>query len=255
MEVWRRKIAVVTGAGAGIGERIADDLIKAGMTVICFEPTQAKVDAMCKKLECQEKSTGQLVPCRCDISKEYDLKAAFEGIVDVYKGVDLLVNNAAVGMNDLMSTGNLDNFKKIIDVNIYGLIACTRYAIQSMAKHKKCGYIININSICGHYMPPLPEPKFNVYIATKQAMTAATTLLRNEIKASGAKIKVTSLSPGVVRTGVFKAVKMDFMNDEFLEKNPTLSPQDVSEVVHMVLSMPRGVQINEIIFHALHEIF
>lgn len=254
LEYWKYKVAIVTGAGHGIGAEIAQDLIDIGMTVIGFEPTENRVAEMCEKFA-SSKGIGQLVPCKCDVSKDQDLKNAFEGIVDAYGGVDVLINNAAIGKEGLISTGDISDLKNVIDVNIYGLIACTRFAIQSMSKKEEAGLIININSICGHYMPPFAEPKINMYIASKRTMTVINKLIKDELKTLKCKVRVTSVSPGIVRTGIFKTAGIKFLDEEFFEKNPHLTTKDVSNVVLMILAAPRTVQVNEVIFHALHELY
>lgn len=252
---WKNKVAIVTGACHGIGAQITEDLVRIGMIVIGFEPTQERVMQMFEKMATWGNIDGQLIPCKCDISKDDDLKNAYEGIVAAYGGVNLLINNAAIGKEGLISTGDIEDMQNIVDVNIYGLIACTRFAIESMAKKEIAGQIININSICGHYMPPFAEPKINMYIASKRTMTVLNTLLKNEVKLLKLKIKVTSISPGIVRTGIFKTAGVEFLDEEFFNKNPHLTTKDVSNVVRMILAAPRSIQVNEVIFHALHEIY
>lgn len=255
MNSWKNKVAIVTGAGEGIGAEIAKDLAKIGMIVIGFEATEDKVSQMFDNQESWENLNGQLIPYKCDISQDDDLKRAFEGIVAEYHGVDLMINNAAIGKEGLIATGDLYDLKKIVDVNIYGTIACTHYAIQSMVKKKSYGYIININSICGHYMPKFAEPKINMYIASKRAMSVLNTYLRKEIKSLACNIKVTSISPGLVKTNIFKSAGVTFLNDDFFQQNPYLTTRDVSNIVIKILSAPRGIQVNEVIFHALHEVY
>ncbi|XP_062525671.1 farnesol dehydrogenase [Bombyx mori] len=254
MDHWKNKAAIVTGAGQGIGAQITEDLIKAGMTVIGFEPTQAKLTPLFNLADKYSELNNQLIPCKCDISNDNDLKNAFEGIVKLYGGVDLLVNNAAIGKAGMISTGNLEDLNNVIDVNIYGLIACSRHAIDSM-KNKGKGHIVNVNSICGHYMPSFSEPVMNVYIASKRSMTVFTKTLREELKMINSKIKITSVSPGIVKTGIFKSAGVGFIDDAFFCDNSHLTVKDVSEVILMILSSPRTVNITEIIFRGLHSSF
>lgn len=252
---WKNKVAIVTGACHGIGAQITKDLVKMGMTVIGFEPLEKRLAEMLENLEEWGPVEGQLIACKCDISNDTDLKNAFEGIVATYGGVDVLINNAAIGKEGLISTSQIEDMITVTDVNIYGLLACTRFAIQSMNSKNVPGQIININSICGHYMPNFAEPKINMYIASKRMMTVLTALLRKELKQMKNKIKVTSISPGLVRTGIFKSAGVKFLNDNFFNNNPHLTTKDVSNVILMILSAPQSIQVNEVIFHALHEIY
>lgn len=106
MKYWNKKVAVVTGAANGIGAQIAEDLAKAGLIVIGFEPTEEKVDDILVKLNKLGKIEGQLIPCKCDISNGEELKHAFEGIVKTYGGVDVLINNAAIGKEGFIDLRN-----------------------------------------------------------------------------------------------------------------------------------------------------
>lgn len=252
---WKNKVAIITGACYGIGAQITKDLLKIGMIVIGFEPTEQRVTEMFEKLEEWGPVEGQLIPCRCDISNNADLKNVFEGIVAAYGGVDLLINNAAIGKEGLICTGDIEDMITVTNVNIYGLLACTRFAIESMSRRNVPGQIININSICGHYMPPFAEPKINMYIASKRMMTVLNALLRKELKQLNIKMKVTSISPGLVRTGIFKTAGIKFIDDNFFNNHPHLTTEDVSNVILMILSTSQRLEVKEVIFHALHEIY
>lgn len=255
MEIWLSKVAVVTGAGSGIGEKIAGDLVRNGLIVFGFEPTEEKVTAMIRKRSTE--TINLFIPLKCDISNDEDLRKAFSGIIKDYGGVDLLVNNAAIGTDGMISTGDvadLNKFEEIIEVNMYGLVACTKFALQSMMKKDTTCHIININSICGHYMPSLSSPRFNVYIASKRFMTALNNLLEKEVLSENNKhIKVTSISPGIVKTNVFKSAGSSVITEEYFEKNPYLTPEDVSHIVLMALSVSKYINIKEVIVHALNE--
>lgn len=107
---------------------------------------------------------GQLIPCKCDISNVADLQKAFDGIIAAHGGVDVLINNAAIGKEGLISTSDIEDMVTVTDVNIYSFLACTRFAIESMRRRNVSGQIININSVCGLYMPTFAEPKINMYM-------------------------------------------------------------------------------------------
>ncbi|KAJ0176779.1 hypothetical protein K1T71_007958 [Dendrolimus kikuchii] len=254
MEFWRNKVAVITGAGRGIGAQIAKDLVKNGMIVIGFEPSEEKFKYILDDMLLWGNVDGEFIHQVCDISNQEQLKHSFEEINRAFGGIDILFNNAVISSAGMISTGNLELLKRSADVNIFGLIACTRLAIESMRK-KKTGLIVNVNSICGHYMPNFAEPTLNLYVVSKRAMTILNTLIRNELKISDSKIRITSISPGIVRTDIFGNSGAKFIDRKFLEQNPNMSIEDVSNIVLKILTTPRNVLVKEIIFHALHEIY
>lgn len=254
MEFWKNKVAVITGAGRGIGAQIAKDLVKNGMIVIGFEPSEDKFKYILDDMVLWGDSEGQFIHHVCDVSNPEQLKHAFEELMKMYGGIDILFNNAITLTPEMISTGNVENMERSISVNIFGLIACTRLAIESMRK-KGGGLIVNINSICGHYMPNFAEPILNIYVVAKRVMTFLNRLIRNELKTSDSKIRVTSISPGIVRTDIFEDRGIRFIDKKFLESHPHLAVEDVSNIVLYILKAPANVYIKEIIFHALHEIY
>lgn len=145
----------------------------------------------------------------CDITNNDDTETAFQWIEDQLGGVDILVNNAGTFKN----VGLLEHQKPLaelefnVDLNFIALVRCSRLAFKSMEARDSYGYIMNINSVYGHGIPPMPEAvQLGVYPSTKYAITAATEVMRNELIAlKNRKVRVTSISPGVVKTNIFTA--------------------------------------------------
>lgn len=192
MERWSGKIAVVTGASAGIGAVIAIDLAKAGCRVIGLARRPERVEAL---KECLPKTaSGELHAFKCDVTSETDIKSAFQWIEDKFGGVDILINNAGIGGTkfNLVDKDNTEQIRSIVDTNIMGPALCTREAFQSMKKRQFDGHVIMINSVLGHNVPYLVMNRsFNIYAPTKFALTAMTEILRQEFQLLKTKVKIT----------------------------------------------------------------
>lgn len=192
MDRWFGKVAVVTGASSGIGAAITVDLVKAGLIVVGFARRQERVEALREVIP--NTATGKLYAVKCDVTNETDIKNSFAWVHQTLGGVDILVNNAGIikTMN-LVDANNTNDLRETIDTNILGVVLCTREAFQSMKSRGVDGHIVIINSLAGHIIPYFVGvyPSFNIYPATKHAVTAITEVLRQEFQSFNTKIKVT----------------------------------------------------------------
>lgn len=193
MDRWTNKIAVVSGASAGIGAAIVVDLVKSNMIVIGLARRVERVEELKSKIPAT--CTGELHAFKCDLQQEDDVRAAFKWIEEKFGGVDVLVNNAGiVTQANLIDLDNTAKIKSVIDTNVLGVVYCTREAFQSMKKRNSHGHIITINSVAGHHVPYTVNtefPSFNIYPATKFAITAMTEAYRQEFQREKTKIKIT----------------------------------------------------------------
>ncbi|XP_055533752.1 farnesol dehydrogenase-like [Wyeomyia smithii] len=246
MDRWTGKVAVVTGASSGIGSATVKELIKAGMVVVGLARRVERVEALRSDLPAH--SRERLHAVKCDISKEEDILNTFRWIEGKLGGVDVLINNAGVALGDfnLIDPGNTETIRKTLDTNVVGLVICSREAFQSMKKRSFDGHIVHINSVAGHVVPPLP--RYNIYSASKFAVTAITETMRQEFRAEGTKVKVTSISPGAIDT--------EMLNPEFKAAGiPTLEAKDIAEAILYVLSTPPRVQVHELTIKPVGEGF
>ncbi|XP_053682937.1 farnesol dehydrogenase-like [Sabethes cyaneus] len=241
MERWMGKVAIVTGASSGIGAAIAKELALTGLITVGLARRDNWVETM--KAELPPEAASRLHAFPCDVSSEQQIWQAFEFVEQNFDGVDVLVNNAGTYEKvDLLAAGNTDALRRSLDVNVLGLTLCSREAFQSMNKRAVDGHIIHINSIEGHKVPFYPGA--NLYPASKHAVTALTETMRIELQKAGSKIKVTSISPGFVRTPMVELC--DTYNDLQVEKMPMLNPEDIAHGVIYALGTPPHVQIHEL---------
>ncbi|XP_069683488.1 dehydrogenase/reductase SDR family member 11-like [Periplaneta americana] len=235
MERWSGRVAVVTGASAGIGAAIAQELVKKGLKVVGLARRVEPIEEVAKSLKSE---AGQLYALKCDIRNESDIQEAFSWVKTNLGRVDILVNNAGCFTNHTLTDGPEETWKQIFDLDVLGLSICTKEALEIMKeKGVDDGHIIHINSFLGHIVPP-PELGLTMYSAAKHAVTALTEGLRRELVNTKSKIRVTSLSPGLVKTGS--------VSEDLLKVLPYLVPQDLADAVVYILGTPPHVQIHEL---------
>ncbi|XP_063702956.1 farnesol dehydrogenase-like [Culicoides brevitarsis] len=247
MEKWLGKTAVVTGASSGIGAAICVDLARQGVNVIGLARRVEKVEELSNT---HKSLSGKIFARKCDISSVSDIKETFSWIESTFGGLEILVNNAAKlkYMNILSKDeDNTEDVIATINTNLTGVILCAQEAFKSMAKRDVYGYIVNINSVSGHLYTYDPEWRENVYPATKHGVTAATEVMRVELAAmKNLKIRISSVSPGFVKTNIFNAAGFGEDVDKVFEGWPVLEPEDVSDAVLYLLKTKSHVNIREI---------
>jgi NADP+-dependent farnesol dehydrogenase len=249
MDRWRGKVAIVTGASAGIGAAIAEQLVEEGLQVVGLARRVERVEEIAKKLQGKK---GKLHAVKADISKEEDILKAFKWTSDNLGPVHILVNNAGIIQETNLIGGDTEKWKSIFDTNVMGLCIATREAVKIMQAKKIDGHIIHINSVLGHRV--LPSPGGNVYPASKFAVTALTETLKHELRHLGLKIKITSVSPGIVETEFGRNAITDPKRIEEMKKHPKLTSENVANAVLYVLSTPPDVQIPELTIQPMGEV-
>ncbi|KAK7864250.1 hypothetical protein R5R35_009516 [Gryllus longicercus] len=196
---------------------------------------------------------GNLHCLACDVRQEAAVLRAFAWVREHLGRVHVLVNSAGVGgarslagFDDSIS----EDWNRILDVNILGLSICTREAIKLMNEAGvEDGHIVHICSVAGHVMPIVPE--YSMYHASKHAVRVLTEGLRKELVAAKSRIRVTEVSPGMVKTNFFEATS----NGEELWSAPHLFPEDIASAVLYAVNSPSHVQIHEIIVKPVGEEF
>lgn len=178
MEKWCGKIAVVTGASAGIGAAIVKDFAKNGIIVVGLARRPEKIEEFAKEIGATK---GKIYSYKCDVSDRQSIREAFKWIEEKFKVVHILINNAGIGSTTKLLSDDLesDDHENVINTNLTGLVHVTRHAYQLMKSSDDYGMIVNINSIVGHSVP-FPsdgDSNGNIYPGTKFAVTATTEVL------------------------------------------------------------------------------
>jgi NADP-dependent 3-hydroxy acid dehydrogenase YdfG len=236
-----KPIAVITGASSGFGEAIAHQFAKAGWNLILLARREERLTSLSNLLH-QTYQADSLI-FACDVRNLDEVESVYERIPIEWKNFEALINNAglAVGKESL-DQGDIDDWNRMIDTNIKGLIFVTRTFVRSMINQKK-GTIINVGSIAGKEV----YPGGNVYSATKSAVDALTRSMRIDFLEYN--IRVGQIAPGAAETE-FSIVRFKGDNkkaDAVYSGYQALQAQDIADAVMFMVSRPAHVCINDMI--------
>jgi len=235
-----KPVVLVTGASSGIGEAIARRLATAGYRLVICARRQDRLEQLAADLQSPKAVLAQQV----DLRQEEDILRLFECIRDTWGGVDVLINNAGLGHRESLMTGRTEAWREMLEVNVLALCICTREAVRDMRERSNTGHIIHISSMSAHRVPA----SGGVYAASKFAVRALTEGLRQELRAAGTEIKVSSISPGFVETEFAEKYNQSAQRArEVYSQFPVLQPKDIAEAVWYLLSQPDYVQVHDIL--------
>ena len=229
----------ITGASSGFGEATARLFAKRGWSLILLARRKERLLALKEELSNQV----EVIVLTCDVRDEQSVNNAISMLDDsVLDNIDLLVNNAglAVGKGPI-DEGITEDWERMIDTNIKGLLYVTKALVPSFKRNKK-GHIINIASIAGKEV----YPGGNVYCATKHAVDALSRAMRIDLVSHG--IKVSNLAPGAAETE-FSIVRFKGDTktaDQVYDGYDPLIADDIAETVWFLASRPAHVNINDI---------
>lgn len=230
------KTALVTGATAGIGEAIARKLAQENYRLILNGRRKDRLEKLAKELKVET----HLMPL--DVRNRKEVEEAVKNLPQEWRGIDVLINNAglAAGLSSF-EDGDVDNWDRMVDTNVKGLLYVTRSVLPLMIAHSG-GHIINISSIAAKEVYPMG----NVYCATKHAVDALSRSMRIDL--AKYPIKVSAINPGAVETE-FSIVRFDGDEDrakKVYEGFENLVADDIADAAHYILSRPPHVNINEL---------
>ncbi|HCV7663371.1 TPA: SDR family oxidoreductase [Staphylococcus aureus] len=226
MTVLTDKVAVVTGAGSGIGEAIATLLHEEGAKVVLAGRNKEKLQNVANQLS---QDSVKVVPT--DVTNKEEVDELIKIAQQTFGGLDIVINSAGQMLSSKITDYQVDEWDSMIGVNIKGTLYTAQAALPTMLEQSS-GHLINIASISGFEV----TKSSTIYSATKAAVHTITQGLEKELAKTG--VKVTSISPGMVDTAITAAY------------NPTdrkkLEPQDIAEAVLYTLTQPKHVNVNEI---------
>jgi 3-oxoacyl-[acyl-carrier protein] reductase len=222
------KTAIVTGGTKGIGRAIAEALVSEGLSVCIAARKQNEIDTAIKELG------GAARGFVCDVRDYEQVRALIGFTVEQFGGLDVLVNNAGIGKFASVEETSAEDFRSVLETNLFGVFYCCHEAIPEM-RRRGGGYIINISSLAGAN----PHPRMAAYNASKFGLNGFSEALMQEVRHDG--IKVSYIMPGSVNTEFGEDAPSD-------EKSWQLTPSDIARVVvdllhHDDRALPSRVEI------------
>ncbi len=237
------KVAIVTGASSGIGEATALRLAQAGATVVLAARRVERLEAVASSIA-RSGGGGTALAVTTDVTDSMSVQEMARKTREAFGRIDILINNAGIMPLSPISKLKVEEWDRMIDVNIKGVLHCIAATLPSMLEQGS-GHIINVSSVAGRR----PFPSGTVYSATKFAIRAISQGLRLELSPTE-KIRVTDIEPGVVTTELTQHITDRETADRFTENwgdKRALDSEDVAETILFVLSQPDHVNINEIL--------
>lgn len=236
-----RKIALITGATAGIGYETAFLLAQNSYNLILTGRRKDRLEAIKKQLE--ETFGCKTLILNFDIRVRKDTEMALAGIPEEWKLIDVLINNAGLAAGSApVNSADVDDWETMIDTNVKGLLYITRIVSNWMVE-RKTGHIISISSIAGKES----YPNGSVYCGTKHAVAAISRAMRIELMPHG--IKVSTIAPGAVDTE-FSLVRFRGDKEKVAQVYKGFTPlsgKDVAETILFVLNRPAHVNIDDLL--------
>jgi NADP-dependent 3-hydroxy acid dehydrogenase YdfG len=226
------KTAFITGGANGIGKATAEKFLEEGANVFVFELSQERIDKFIT-----EANTEKLAAYQGDVGNEADIIAAFEKCTERFGTVDILLNNAGIGIpSPDLSTTDVEVFDRMMNTNMRGVFLATREALKLM-KAQKSGHVVTMISMAGQRT----NPGAPLYCASKFGARGINSGLGDQVLKEG--IKVTDINPGPVDS--------DYWGDRDVPREKFLSVEDVANVIMFAVTCPDHMVMREVNFDSV----
>ncbi|NLO79667.1 MAG: SDR family oxidoreductase [Xanthomonadaceae bacterium] len=240
MERLDGKIAIVTGASSGIGEATARQLAAQGARVIAAARRESRLQALARQIE---EAGGQVETATLDMADGSQIERLVETVREKHGRIDILVNNAGVMLLAPVMRADVNEWRRMIDVNLTGLFHLTRLVVPIM-REQGGGHIVNLSSLAGR----IAMPGGSVYSATKFGVNAFSEALRRETL--GDRIRVTLVEPGPVATELAEHITDTESRqriDDLASRIEMLQAEDIADAIVYAVTRPARVNVNEIL--------
>lgn len=234
------KVVVITGASSGLGEATARALSKQGARLALGARRADRIQSLAHELT---HAGGKAMAVLMDVTDHAQVKQLVDVTAREYGRIDVMINNAGIMPQALLERFQIDQWDRMIDVNIKGVLYGIAAALPYMQRQKS-GHFINVSSVAGHKV----GPGFAVYAATKHAVRAISEGLRQEVKPYN--IRTTVVSPGAVATELPNSVTDSdaAVRIRKFYADAAIPADSFARAVAFAISQPDDVDINEIVF-------
>ena len=239
------KVIVITGASSGLGEAAARHLAGEGARLVLGA---RRIDRLRQLAE--ELSLGDEAAVATDVTRFEDVQNLVGRAIQLHGRIDVLVNNAGIMPHSPFDRLKVDDWSRMVDVNIKGVLHGIAAALPHMQRQKS-GQFINVSSVAGHKV----RAGAGVYAATKHAVRAISEGLRQDVKAYG--LRVTVISPGAVQTELAESITEPDVAETFERYYAdTAVPADsFARCVAFAIAQPQDIDINEILYRPTRQEF
>ena len=256
------KVAVVTGASSGIGEATVLALLAEGANVVATARRADRLEELERRVGKREPvgvgapndlnpeirreldgDQGDIETVVGDVRNEKDCERMIQSAIDRWGRIDILVNNAGVMLLGPIVGADTEDWRRMIDTNLYGLIYCTHKAIPHMRK-QQTGHIVNISSVAGR----VARLNSGVYNLTKWGVNAFSESLRQEVYKD--HVRITIIEPGAVATELREHITVPEIKkdiDAWAEAMEQLKSEDIASAIMYAVTQPWHVNVNEIL--------
>ncbi len=234
------KVVVITGASSGNGEATARHLSAQGATVVLGARRVDRLKSLADELN---RNGEKALAVPTDVTQYEQVKSLVDAAVQTYGRVDVMINNAGLMPHSPLERLKIDDWNRMIDVNLKGVLYGIAAALPYM-KQQKSGHIINVSSVAGHKV----RPGSAVYAATKTAVLVISEGLRQEVKPYN--IRSTVISPGAIATELADSItETDIAENvrKFVQEI-ALPAESFARAVSFAMSQPEDMDVNEILF-------
>ncbi|HEX8669118.1 MAG TPA: SDR family oxidoreductase [Allosphingosinicella sp.] len=232
------KVVVITGASSGLGEAAARHLAREGAKLVLGARRVERLQALAEELGLEDSAAVET-----DVTDCAQVRRLVDHAVETHGRIDAILNNAGIMPHSLLELGKVEDWDRMIDVNVKGVLYGIAAALPHM-RAQKSGHIINVSSVAGHKV----RPSAAVYAATKHAVRVISEGLRQEVKPYN--IRTTVISPGAVASELADSItEPDVAAGMRRFYEETAIPADsFARMVLFAMSQPEDVDVNEILF-------